>query len=121
MTITFSNQSRKNTTRREARRAAHRFLRENHAALAALLSLLGHHALAARLASLFDLASRGRMNLAAISAAFAEAHSCLADAPSELEGPHDHEWADLDAALRWMGARLADFDVQMRSLHASPA
>lgn len=121
MTVNFSPEPGKKTTHRKARRAAHRFLCENHAALAALLSSLGHHALAARLASLFNLASRGRVNLAAISAALAEAHSCLAEAPSNLEGPHDHEWADLDAALRWMGGRLADFDVQMRSLHASPA
>lgn len=84
MTVIFSNQLREKKTHRKARRAAHRFLRENHAALAALLRLLGHHALAARLASLFELASRGRVNLAAINGAFAEAHSY----PSQEAGRH---------------------------------
>lgn len=121
MTIAFPNPHRKKSTHRKAHRAAYRFLCENHEVLVALLKLLGHHDLAARLATLFELASRGRVNLMAISGAFAEAHSCLADAPSHLEGPHNHEWSDLDAALRWMGAQLEDFHAQMRSLRNSRA
>jgi len=88
--------------------AVGRFLDQNQDALVTLLRLIQEPDAAERIAALptgLRIApSRVRNALADLT----EAERCLAEAPVQLDSLSAPGWSDLDAALRWMGARLSE-------------
>jgi hypothetical protein len=89
------------------------FLQRNQETLVQILRLIGEDPAAERVAALTTrCAIQGaRMRQAVADLEYAE--ECLAEAPVSLEHVSSPGWSDLDAALRWMGARLSDFNIQM--------
>ncbi|MAM60464.1 hypothetical protein [Maritimibacter sp. UBA3975] len=85
-----------------------RFLEQNQSTLVTLLKLINEQDSAERIAALWTSARFTPSRIQDALAHLAEAERCLAEAPVQLDQFAAPGWPDLDAALCWMGARLAE-------------
>lgn len=76
--------------------------------MSALLKLLGWHDLAERLANYANEHSFDPGRKSEIERDLREAYEFLSEAPFNPDSGWEREWPDIDAALRWFGARLED-------------
>lgn len=99
----------------QAASATKTFLFKNQEALVELLRQVGEFECAADVAALNHEMKAGAHHQVIATEVLIEAEQRLMESPIHNSRPHGSPSSDLDAALRWMGARLSEHVQLMKS------